>query len=452
MLVFGGVFSTQVKNLIDEGRLCAFPGAVSTACRNQYLHLRTLPTGIFPPVGEESGMFRIQGDIVTPDAIIKCGRLLVNDAGEIAEISRSVGEDQAGRPRTGVVPRKAADIDAGGCWVLPGFIDMHVHGGGGADFMDATVDAVSAVARTHARYGTTALLATTLTASKDATTNAIRAVRTVAEADRAPDEARLLGIHLEGPYICPGRRGAQPEAFIRPPDMAELGDWVEMSGGWIRQITMAPELPGARDLVAFATGQGVLVSLGHTDATAGDVLAAVDCGARQATHVFNAMRGIHHREPGAAGAALALPAITVELIADGVHVHPLIVKLVLASKGAGGVVLITDAIEGAGMPEGRYSLGGVPVHVKGGAAAFADGTLAGSVLTMNRAFCNVMEFAGVSPLVASSVASANAARQLGVGDRFGSLEPGKMADIVIIDPATGDVRWTIIGGQTAYRR
>ena len=174
-------------------------------------------------------------------------------------------------------------------------------------------------------------------------------------------------------------------------------------------------------------------------------------GATQATHTFNAMRGLHHREPGTVGAVLARPEIVCEVIADGVHLDPLIVRLIVAAKGASGAVLITDAIEGAAMPDGEYALGGQPVFVRDGTAAFADGTLAGSVLTMNRAFANVRRFAGVSLSEAARLSSGNAARQLGLSDRFGSIAPGRAADLVILHPDTGAVAWTLVGGRVAWR-
>ncbi|MBV9852029.1 MAG: N-acetylglucosamine-6-phosphate deacetylase, partial [Armatimonadetes bacterium] len=278
------------------------------------------------------------------------------------------------------------------------------------------------------------------------------AVRRVREDERGADEARVLGLHLEGPYINAKRRGAQPEAHVRPPDVAEFQHWVALSGEAVRQITLAPETEGAEALVRAARAAEVIVSLGHTDATAQDVEAAVGWGATQGTHTFNAMPPLHHRHPGAAGAVLARPEIVAEVIADGVHLHPLVVRLLLAAKGPAGAVLITDAMEGAAMPDGEYALGGVPVFVRDGTAAFADGTLAGSVLTMNRAFRNALRFAALPPHVASAYASANAARQLGLSDRLGSLEPGKDADLVLLRPDTGEVACTLIGGQIAYRR
>ena len=385
-------------------------------------------------------MITITGDIVTADGVLEGGALTLDDAGDIAE----VGARRSSPPRSG-------DIDASGLVILPGFVDMHVHGGGGADFMQGTVEAARQVARTHARFGTTSLLATTLTASRADTDRAIRAAREVQDVGSGEGEARVLGIHLEGPYICAAKRGAQPLAFVRPPDADELAHWIALSGQTVRQITLAPELPGAEAVIRAARASGVIVSLGHTDATAADVLAAIEWGARQATHTFNAMRGLHHREPGTVGTVLARPEIVCEIIADGVHLDPLIVKLIVAAKGASGAVLITDAIEGAAMPDGEYALGGQPLFVRDGTAAFADGTLAGSVLTMDRAFANLRRFAGTSLPDAARLSSGTAARQLGMDGRIGEIAPGKTGDLVILDPETAAVAWTLVGGRVAWR-
>ena len=386
-------------------------------------------------------MFTITGDIVTPDGVLTNGALTVGDDGTIAEV---------GARRTSSA--QSADIDAPGFLVLPGFVDVHVHGGGGADFMQGTIEAVRQVARTHSRFGTTSLLATTLTASRSDTDRAISAARAVMEAGPGEGEARVLGIHLEGPYICAAKRGAQPEKFVRPPDAEELAHWIALSNGNIRKITLAPEIAGAEEVIKLAHSNAITASLGHTDATAAEAERAVDWGAASATHVFNAMRGLHHREPGAVGAALARPEIVCEIIADGIHLDPLIVRLIVAAKGPSGAVLITDAIEGAAMPDGAYTLGGQSVFVQNGTAAFADGTLAGSVLTMNRAFSNLLHFAEVSLPEAALLSSGNALRQMGLSDQFGAIAPGKAADLVILHPETGEVEASLVGGRVVYRR
>lgn len=386
-------------------------------------------------------MVTITGNIVTPDGVLEQGALVIDGGGIIAEVNSK---------RTSLA--HSGDIDAGGFLVLPGFVDVHVHGGGGADFMHGTVEAVRQVARTHARFGTTSLLATTLTASRDDTDAAIRAARTVIDAGPGDGEARVLGIHLEGPYICAAKRGAQPEAFIRPPNVEELTHWIALSGETVRRITLAPEVDSAEAVVRLAHSRNITASLGHTNATAAEAEAAISWGATGATHLFNAMPPLHHRQPGAVGAALARPEIVCEVIADGVHLHPLIVRLVVVAKGPEGVVLITDAISGAAMPDDEYELGGQTVFVQGGRAAFADGTLAGSVLTMNRAFMNVRRFAGITLPEAALLSSGNALRQLGLTNKMGAIAPGMGADLAIIHPETGEVAWTVIGGEVAYRR
>lgn len=387
-------------------------------------------------------MLTITGEIVTPDGVVSGGALTIDDAGLIAEVAG---------PRTSA--RRSADIDAPGFLVLPGFADVHVHGGGGADFMHGTPDAVKQITRTHARFGTTSLLATTLTASRPDTDKAIAAARTVMEAGPGDGEARVLGIHLEGPYICAAKRGAQPAEFVRPPDAGEFARWIALSGERIRKITLAPEIAGAEEVIRQAHSKNITVSLGHTNATAAEAEAAIGWGATSATHVFNAMTGLHHREPGAVGAALARPEIICEVIADGIHLAPMVVQLIVAAKGPHGVVLITDAIEGAAMPDGEYTLGGFPVLVQNGTAAFADGTLAGSVLTMNRAFTNLRRFApAVSLPDAARMSSGNALRQMGFSDKYGAIAPGMAADVVVLHPETGEVEATLVGGKAAYRR
>ena len=386
-------------------------------------------------------MFTITGDIVTPDGVLTNGALTVGDDGAIAEV---------GTRRTSSA--HSGDIDARGFLVLPGFVDVHVHGGGGADFMHGTIEAVRQVARTHARFGTTSLLATTLTASRNDTDKAIEAARAVMEAGPGEGEARVLGIHLEGPYICAAKRGAQPEKFVRPPDAEELAHWIALSGENIRKITLAPEIAGAEDVIKLAHSKHITASLGHTNATAAEAERAIGWGATSATHVFNAMRGLHHREPGLVGLALTRPEIVCEIIADGIHLDPLIVRLIVAAKGLSGAVLITDAIEGAAMPDGAYTLGGQAVFVQNGTAAFADGTLAGSVLTMNRAFSNVRRFAEVTLPEAALLSSGNALRQMGLSGQFGAVAPGKIADLVILHPETGEVEGTLVGGRVVYRR
>ncbi len=379
----------------------------------------------------------IKGDIIS-DGIVLRGHYLVIDDGKIADITLAQ-------------PARPVDLDRTGYTVAPGFIDMHVHGGGGGDFMSGSAESVRQALRTHARFGTTGLLATTLTASRDAVDRAIRSIRDVAKAPTA-GEAKILGIHLEGPYICSAMMGAQPPDAIRPPDLDELRHWVELASGTVREITLAPELDGALAFIAAAREMGIVCSVGHTEATSAQTRAAISAGASQGTHLFNRMRGLTHQEPGTVGALLTSPDAVVELICDGFHLNPEIVKIAVAAKSPALCALITDAIEAMELPEGTHHLGGQTVTTKGGAARLDNGALAGSLLAMSRAFRNVQRFAGVGPEAASIMASAVPARQIGVADRKGGLAVGKDADIAIIDVETGDVDTTIIEGAIAYRR
>ncbi len=337
-------------------------------------------------------------------------------------------------------------LDCGGKTALPGFIDLHVHGAVGRDTMDATPQAVHDMAHFYATHGVTAFLATTMTAPDDATRRALE--NAAGCVGPMADGAALLGVHLEGPYLNVKMKGAQDGQYIRRADPAVYRDWLNI--GVIRQITVAPEFPENQAFIRDCVARGINVSLGHTAATYEDVQQAVSLGARQATHTFNAMTGVHHRSPGTAGAVLSMDEITCELIADTIHVHPAILKLVVRAKGTDRVVLITDAIMGAGMPDGQYELGGQAVTVANHTATLADGTLAGSVLTMDRALRNVLTATGLSLAEAWPMTSANAARQIGVEDRKGRLVAGYDADIVLLD-AQNNVTLTIAQGRVLYR-
>jgi N-acetylglucosamine-6-phosphate deacetylase len=316
--------------------------------------------------------------------------------------------------------------------------------------MDGTEESVRTILATLARFGTTALLATTLTESREKIDRSLTAIDPfLRKTDTAP-LPRLLGVHLEGPYICAAKRGAQPAQWVRPPDTKEFLHWTSLAK--ISQITLAPELDGATSLIAAAASLGVIVSLGHTDATCAETLDGAVAGARQVTHLYNAMRGLNHREPGTVGAALASDDLTVEIICDGVHIAPEVVKLTVRAKGLDRVVLITDAMEAAGMPDGAYTLGGARVTVANGKACLADGTLAGSVLTMNRAVMNVQRFCGIDWVAAAAMSSLNAARQLGIDSAYGRIAAGYAADLAVMQPETGDVEATFVGGKAVWAR
>lgn len=380
--------------------------------------------------------------IVTPDGVLQNGVLISEDA-RIAEV---------GTPNAVRVGGSTDTIDARGLTLLPGFLDVHVHGGGGADVMDATPAALQTVCRIHARHGTTGLLATTITQSRDKIKRALQTARAAWEAGPAfcSNGAQVLGVHLEGPYLCAARAGAQPVEHVRDPDPDEFGSWLEAARGAIRLATLAPERPGSETLIAAARTANVVVSVGHTSANAAQTEQALDRGARHATHLFNAMPSLHHRQPGPLAVLLVDERVRVEVIADGHHVAPEVLRLIFRTKGAWGVLLITDAMAGAGAGDGVYDLGDNPVTVAGGRATLADGTLAGSVLTMDRAGANVRDWLGLDWPDVARLSSTNAADQMGWPQK-GRLSPGADADLVLVDD-TMTVHATFVAGRCVYRR
>jgi N-acetylglucosamine-6-phosphate deacetylase len=331
--------------------------------------------------------------------------------------------------------------------LAPGFVDVHVHGGGGSQ-VGPDPHEVAGVARFHARHGTTGLLATTVPGPEAELVQTVRAVAAVARRGE-PDAARVLGCHLEGPFVSPERPGALDVRHLRAPNRTLFDALLDAGSGTVQTIVIAPELPGALELIAAAAAEGVVVAVGHTDATYEQAQAAFDHGARAATHLFNAMPPLHHREPGAAGAVLATPRVTAELIADGIHLHPATLRVAHAAKGPDRLVLITDAMLAAGLPDGEYALGGQPVAVTAGEARTAGGSLAGSTLTMDRAVqVSVME-AGIPLPDALTMASATPAALLGLGQVKGRIAPGADADLVVLDEECLAIG-TMIGGQWAH--
>jgi N-acetylglucosamine-6-phosphate deacetylase len=337
-------------------------------------------------------------------------------------------------------------INGAGQTVLPGFIDLHVHGGVGHDTMDGTPEALQAFAQLFATCGVTSFLATTMTGSKP---DIDRALKTVAACTGPmPNGASILGVHLEGPYINLKMKGAQIGEQVRRADPAEYLPWLDLNV--IKQTTVAPEYPENQKFIQDCVARNVNVSVGHTEATYEDVKKAVELGARQTTHTFNAMIGLHHRKPGTVGGALSEDQLTCELIPDTIHVHPAVLKIVIRAKGIGSVVLITDAMMGAGMPDGQYELGGQAVNVSKGQATLADGTLAGSILRMDEGVRNIIAATGMSIDDVWPMTSANQARQLGIGDRKGKLAVGYDADVVLLD-STNHVQLTVAAGRIVYQ-
>jgi N-acetylglucosamine-6-phosphate deacetylase len=316
--------------------------------------------------------------------------------------------------------------------VVPGFIDLHVHGANGSDVMDGTEEAFANISATLAKEGTTSFLATTMTAGADETAAVLMALRDYIENNHTAG-ARMLGIHLEGPFLSSKKVGAQPLDKILNPQMDLIEDWHELTNELIRLVTLAPELTDSLELIEFLKANNIVASIGHTNATYAETIAAIDAGCSYATHLFNAMRGIHQREPGAVTAALLSDQVTAELILDGHHLHPAIVQLALKVKTMKNLVLVTDSMRAKCLKNGVYDLGGQAVTVKNSMATLADGTLAGSVLTMNGALRNLIKFTGCSLKEALQMVSENPAKKMGIFDRKGSIALHKDADLVVLD-------------------
>ncbi|WP_172195097.1 N-acetylglucosamine-6-phosphate deacetylase [Saccharibacillus qingshengii] len=389
-----------------------------------------------PPEGVSPAAIRfVNARIVTPGGVIARGSCVVS-GGRIVSVrsddAAGIGaEDSAG---------KSVDIqvvDANQGWLLPGFVDVHVHGGMGADFMDAGKPGVlETIARFHGSHGSTSMLATTMTATHDMIDDVLEAVWTYRQRSKMPGAASgasIEGVHLEGPFISPQWPGAQNPDHIALPRTDWLEDWEARYPGLIRQLTLAPEREGALETIAWLRANGITAALGHTDAIYEEVLAAVGAGLNHAVHTFNAMTPLHHRKPGTAGAVLGTDAITAEVIADGIHVHPGAIALLAKVKTKGNLVLVTDAMSAAGLGDGDYFLGDLPVKVEGGVALTQGGALAGSRLTMDEGFRFLVRQVGLSIERASHAASAAPARQAGIYGETGSIEPGKRADLVLLD-------------------
>ena len=351
--------------------------------------------------------------MVTPDGIVD-GWVDVDDR-RIAALGR--GD-----------PPRPADRDLGRRWVVPGFVDIHVHGGARAAYMSGDQDQAVLVADLHRRHGTTTTMASLVTGGEAALT---RIVTSVAE---LVDDGLVAGIHLEGPFLAEARCGAHDPGLLREPEPALVERLLRAGHGTIRMVTLAAELPYAGDAVRRIVGAGARAAVGHTDATYAQAQEAIEAGATVATHLFNAMRPLHHREPGPVPALLEDERVTVELICDGVHLHPAVVRLAIEAAGPSRVTLVTDAMAATGAGDGDYVLGELAVRVEDGVARLVKGgAIAGSTLTMDRAFQFVVREAGVAIEDAVRMASANPAALLGVGDRVGSLAVGYDADLVVLD-------------------
>ena len=375
----------------------------------------------------------IHGKIVLPDSVV-CGKALAFDesSGKICGI---VDE----------LPADAKTLDAAGNYVAPGLIDIHIHGYLGEDTCDAKPEGIKKMAYGVAENGVTAFLPTTMTVSKSEIVAALNAVRSLKEESKSWGGAEILGVHAEGPFINPSKKGAQAEENILTPD----ADFIMENADIITSVTLAPEMDeGHKCIKKLASESNVLVSMGHTNATFEEAASAAKDGVNHTTHLFNAMSALAHRNPGVVGAALASENVSVEVIADTFHIHPGLYALVAKLKGD-KMVLITDCTRAGGMPDGEYDLGGQPIFLKGIECRLADGTIAGSVLKLNHAVKNVLHHTDLPVYEVFNRASLNPAKAIRHADRLGSLEEGKDADIIITDENINIVR-TIKKGKTIY--
>ncbi|GAA1074227.1 MULTISPECIES: N-acetylglucosamine-6-phosphate deacetylase [Kitasatospora] len=356
--------------------------------------------------------------LVLPGGVVENGRITV----EGPRIAALGGEPDL------------ADVDLTGYTVVPGFVDLHVHGGGGASYAAGDAEQALVAARTHLAHGTTTTVASTVTGEID------EVCRQAAVLSELVEDGVLAGVHFEGPFISPGRCGAHDPALLRDPDPAVVRKVVDAARGTARMVTLAPELPGGLESVRMLADLGVIAAVGHTDSDYAKTLEAIEAGATVATHLFNAMPAIGHRAPGPIVALLEDERVTVELINDGVHLHPSVLDLAYGTAGSGRVALITDAMGAAGMGDGLYPLGPLEVRVENGVARLVEGgSIAGSTLTLDVAFRRSVTVNGLSLGQAVESLSTVPARLLGLADSVGSLETGKYADLVVLDSLTYDL-------------
>ena len=366
------------------------------------------------------------GRALTPHAEIPDAAILLED-----DRIRAIG------PRAGMeLSPGTRELDARGLLAAPGFIDVHIHGAAGRDAMEATPEALAGIAACVARHGTTSFVATTVSAGVPETLRSLEGLAAAIRAHHANPRAapECLGVHLEGPFLNPARRGVHPPEYLIPPSPGVLARFLGAAGGFARILTLAPELPGAEETIAAARAAGLVVSMGHTDATYSEAVRAIELGARHAAHVYNAMRPFSHRETGVIGAVLTDPRVTAEVIADGVHVDDPALRLLLAAKSAESVLLVSDGTAATAMPDGNYRLGAIEVTVAGGVCRNREGRIAGSTLTLDRAVRRMVAL-GVPAAAAVQMATFNPARLLGIEARKGRLVPGADADIVLLDSA-----------------
>lgn len=383
--------------------------------------------------------YALRGKIVTDGQEIQDGLVLVD--------GKSIQYAGAADAYEGEMPDSITDVTDG--WICPGFIDIHMHGIAGHDTMDGTPESLQAISKALTGYGVTSFLATTMTASYEQLERALQNIVTMHETGL--DGAEVVGIHLEGPWINPRYKGAQKEEDIALPELAAVKHLYDIASGLIKVVTIAPEQPGALEAIAWLKEQGVIASAGHTGASFDQAKQAVDAGVKHFTHCFNAMTGLHHREPGVVGAAMYHEQLSTELIADGIHVHPAVMRILYRVKTAERLALISDSMRAAALGAGTYDLGGQEVHVCGGEAKLADGTLAGSILTLNQAVGNMVEKSGVPLAAAVQMASQTPASILGIDGKKGRLVAGYDADLTVLN-SRFESTLTIVAGRSVFCR
>jgi N-acetylglucosamine-6-phosphate deacetylase len=353
-------------------------------------------------------------------------------------------------PKDELSPAPArAVIDAGGDYLVPGFIDLHVHGGGGSDFSEDGGRKLLRIIKFLAGFGTTAVLPTVAASSRENLKKIVQFISPIYTGNKMG--GRVLGVNLEGPYLSIGKRGAQPLRFIRNPDLYEVEKLLDMAGGAVKIMTLAPELKGAFDLIRILNRYGVIAAAGHTTADYETMKKAIKAGISYATHIFNSYPPLHHRHPGAIGAILESDQVDTEFLSDGIHLSPVLIRLLFRMKPIDRLLLVTDAIEVMGRRIKSFTMGGRTITVDSAGARMADGTLVGSMLPMNQALRNVIKFTGIPLSDALVLVTANPARLLEIEDRKGDIRAGMDADLVIMDRKC-NIKRTIIAGETVYRR
>jgi N-acetylglucosamine-6-phosphate deacetylase len=375
-----------------------------------------------------------------PDRLLSDGAVVVDDQGKIEFVGKA----------TDLPKRDGHLMDLSGRILAPGFIDIHVHGGNGVTFGDGNLaEGTATYSKWVVSKGVTGYLMSVAQSSKDLL---IETIKDYVKIYRGPPQgAETLGLHLEGPFLNPEKKGAFNPKWLRSPDLDEMKAYIKAGEGWIQQMTLAPELPGAGEIAKMCTDSDILVALGHSNTNFDEAQKALKGNFRHVTHTFNAQKGFNHREPGVLGAVLDSEDIFAELIADTVHVHPAAMRVLMHCVGSDRVVAITDAMTGAGLPDGVYQLAGYDVTVKDGRATLADGTIAGSIATLDGCVANLINYVGLSLAEAVNTASLNPARAIGVVDRLGSIEKGKDASLIVIDESI-NVFLAMVNGEIVYNK